>query len=122
MKVERFKGFSGSIVGLGLVVAFAVGLGGSADTALAGGGGSKSKVNVRTENFTEATVTVGVANRNPQATRELSPGDIAQFKINKGAFAVNQDGDVFTGFNTGSKKTVYIALTDAGPEPTSTRF
>jgi hypothetical protein len=86
-----------------------------------GGGGSKSKVNVRTKNFTSDVVNVGVANKNASPNRALNPDGVSQFKVNKGAFQVNQDGDV-VGLNTGSAKTVYVALTDAGPEQTSTKF
>ena len=86
-----------------------------------GGGGSKSKVNVRTKNFTSDVVNVGVKNKGATPSRALNPDGIAQFKVNKGAFQVNQDGDVLP-FNTGSAKTVYVALTDSGPEQTSTKF
>ena len=102
-----------------LALVFAV-----ASPALAGGGGggSKSKVNVRTKNFTQDVVSVGVANKNPPANRTLNPNGVSQFKVNKGNFAVNQDGEVVPGFKTGNAKTVYVALTDFGPEPTSTKF
>lgn len=91
--------------------------------AYAGGGtgGSKSKVNVRTKNFTSDVVNVGVKNKGATPSRALNPDGIAQFKVNKGAFQVNQDGTVLP-FNTGSAKTVYVALTDGGPEQTSTKF
>lgn len=86
-----------------------------------GGGGSKSKVNVRTKNFTSDVVNVGVANKNPSPNRSVNPDGITQFKVNKGTFSVNQDGDVVP-FQTGSAKTIYVALTDFGPEQTSTKF
>jgi hypothetical protein len=86
-----------------------------------GGGGTKSKVNVRTKNFTSDVVNVGVKNKGATPSRALNPDGIAQFKVNKGGYQVNQDGDV-VGLNTGNAKTVYIALTDVGPEQTSTKF
>jgi hypothetical protein len=86
-----------------------------------GGGGSKSKVNIRVKNFTSSVASVAVANRNPRNFRSLSPTQVTQFKVNKGAYQVDDGGGV-TGFNTGSAKTRYIALTDFGPEQTSTKF
>lgn len=86
-----------------------------------GGGGSKSKVNIRVKNFTLDPVAVAVANKNPTAFRALNPDQVTQFKVNKGAFVVNDQAQTAT-FNTGSRKTVYIALTGDAIEDTTTRF
>lgn len=105
-----------------------------------GGGGSKSKVNVRVKNFTVAPTAVAVANKNPTAFRGLNPDQVTQFKVNKGGFVVRaqsqltsagvskakralpQANSTSASFNTGSRKTVYIAITEIGIEDTTTRF
>ncbi|MFM8292588.1 MAG: hypothetical protein ACKONH_00375 [Planctomycetia bacterium] len=86
-----------------------------------GGGGSKSKVNVRVKNFTLNPVAVAVANKNASAFRGLNPDQVTQFKVNKGTFVV-KDPRESASFNTGSRKTVYIAITEIGIEDTTTRF
>lgn len=86
-----------------------------------GGGGSKSNVNVRVKNFTLEPVAVAVANKNPTDFRGLNPDQVTQFKVNKGGFVV-KEGPRTASFNTGSRKTVYIAITDLGIEDTTTRF
>lgn len=85
------------------------------------GGGSKSKVNVRVKNFTLDAVVVAVANKNPTTFRGLNPDQATQFKVNKGTFVVRDEAESAS-FNTGSRKTVYIAITDFGIEDTTTRF
>lgn len=93
----------------------------SAPAFAGGGGGSKSNVNVRVKNFTQEPVAVAVANKNPTAFRGLNPDQVTQFKVNKGNFVV-KEGPRTESFNTGSRKTVYIAITDLGIEDTTTRF
>jgi hypothetical protein len=51
----------------------------------------------------------------------LNPDQVTQFKVNKGAFVVNDQVESAS-FNTGSRKTVYIAISDIGIEDTTTRF
>ena len=89
--------------------------------ALANGNSSKSQVNVRVKNFRASPVNVAVANKNPTNFRGLNPLQVTQFKVNKGTFVV-RDQVSSASFNSGSRKTVYIALTDAGIEDTTTRF
>lgn len=105
-----------SVAAMALMVAVA-----SPAMAGGGGGGSKSKVNIRVKNFTTDPVAVAVANKNPTAFRGLNPDQVTQFKVNKGAFVVNDQVESAT-FNTGSRKTVYIAISDVGIEDTTTRF
>lgn len=102
------------VAALALVAAFSA-------PALANGNSSKSKVNVRVKNFRAATATVAVANKNPTNFRGLNPEQVTSFKVNKGGFVVD-DQVTSSSFNTGSRKTVYIALTEAGIEDTTTRF
>ena len=104
-----------AVVTLALLAAF------SAPAFAGGDGGSKSKVNVRVKNFTLNPVAVAVANKNPTAFRGLNPDQVTQFKVNKGNFVVNDQVESAT-FNTGSRKTVYIAISDVGIEDTTTRF
>jgi hypothetical protein len=94
-----------------------------APLAFAGGGsgGSKSKVNVRVKNFKLSPASVAVANTNPTNFRGLNPDQVTQFKVNKGGFVVAEPSRSAS-FNTGSRKTVYIAITDLGIEDTTTRF
>jgi hypothetical protein len=97
----------------------------SAPAFAGGAGGSKSKVNVRVKNFTLESVSVAVANKNPTALRGLNPDQVTQFKVNKGGFGVRVTyltTSESASFNTGSRKTVYIAITDLGIEDTTTRF
>ena len=97
----------------------------SAPAFAGGGGGSKSNVNVRVKNFTQEPVAVAVANKNPTAFRGLNPDQVTQFKVNKGNFVVrarDEQNSESASFNTGSRKTVYIAITDLGIEDTTTRF
>lgn len=89
--------------------------------AAGGSGGSKSNVNVRVKNFTLEPVAVAVANKNPTNYRGLNPDQVTQFKVKKGNFVVNDQAESAS-FNTGSRKTVYIAITDVGIEDTTTRF
>ena len=89
--------------------------------ALANGSSSKSKVNVRVKNFRASPVNVAVANKNPTAFRGLSSLQATQFQVNKGTFRVNDQVTTAT-FNSGNRKTVYIALTDSGIEDTTTQF
>lgn len=89
--------------------------------ALAHGNSSKSKVSVRVKNFRAATAAVAVANQNPTNFRSLNPEQVTSFKVNKGGFVVN-DQISSSSLNTGSRKTVYIALTEAGIEDTTTKF
>lgn len=93
----------------------------SAQAFAGGGGGSKSQVNVRVKNFTLNPVAVAVANQNPTAFRGLNPDQVTQFKVNKGGFVVKEALRTAS-FNTGSRKTVYIAITALGIEDTTTRF
>lgn len=88
------------------------------------GGGSKSKVNVRVKNFKVAPVAVAVDNKNPTAFRGLNPNQVTQFNVSKGGFVVRARDltSRSASFNTGSRKTVYIAITDLGIEDTTTRF
>jgi hypothetical protein len=89
--------------------------------ALANGNSSKTKVNVRVKNFRANPVAVAVANKNPTAFRSLNSLQATQFKVNQGKFVVDDQVTRAT-FNTGKRKTVYIALTDAGIEDTTTKF
>jgi hypothetical protein len=103
------------------LVVLAIALSFTSSAFAGGGGGGKSKVNVRVQNFTDFPQDVAVANKNPQNFRTLEGGQIAQFKVSKGNFQVDADG-VIAAFNTGKLKTVYVALTENGPEETTTRF
>lgn len=106
-----------SVAAMALMVAVA-----SPAMAGGGGGGSKSKVNIRVKNFTADPVAVAVANKNPTSGfRGLNPDQVTQFKVNKGNFFVNDQVESAS-FNTGSRKTVYIAISDIGIEDTTTRF
>lgn len=99
--------------------------------AFANGNSSKSQVNVRVKNFRASPVAVAVANKNPTNFRGLNSLQTTQFKVNKGTFVVSEQAvgtskvkarAASATFNTGNRKTVYIALTDAGIEDTTTRF
>ena len=112
-----------SFAAIALVVAVA-----SPAMAGGGGGGSKSKVNVRVKNFTASEVVFGVSNRSPvTGFRALSGGvapgygQVTQFKINKGRFFASDEIETQS-LNTGSKKTIYIAIEDGFFEVTDTRF
>ena len=107
--------FSAAVLTVVVLAAF------SAPAFAGGGGGSKSKVNVRVKNFTVASTAVAVDNKNPTAFRGLNPNQVTQFKVNKGGFVVREPSRSAS-FNTGSRKTVYIAITDFGIEDTTTRF
>lgn len=103
------------VAALAMVTAF------SASTVVHAGESSKSKVSVRLKSFRSSTVGVGVANTNPTITRSLSPGQVTQYKVNKGTFTVRADSATAT-YNSGKRKVVYIAITDTGIEDTTTRF
>lgn len=102
------------VVALTLLTAFSA-------PALANGNSSKSQVNVRVKNFRASPVNVAVANKNPTNFRSLNSLQTTQFKVNKGTFVVRETS-TSASFNTGNRKTVYIAITDAGIEDTTTRF
>ena len=68
------------------------------------------------------TFNVTVGNSNPTMFRVLLPGQVTQFKVNKGAYTVvGADPEVTSitqsvQLNTGSKKTIYIELSGDGTQ------
>lgn len=91
-------------------------------SADAHGGGAKATVNVRVKNFRASPAAVAVANKNPTNFRGLASQQVTQFKVTKGTFVVRQPSPPSATYNTGSRKTIYIALTDTGIEDTTTQF
>lgn len=91
-------------------------------SADANGGGAKANVNVRVKNFRASPAAVAVANKNPTNFRGLASQQVTQFKVTKGKFVVRQPAPPSATYNTGNRKTIYIALTDAGIEDTTTQF
>lgn len=71
---------------------------------------------------TSRTFNVAVGNSNPTSFRVLLPGQVAQFKVNKGAYTVvGVDAEITTitqsvQLNTQAKKTIYIEVSGDGTQ------